>query len=203
MPNANNAMATVTYTKPPARPASAKPLGMYKAAGPTMHLTTATTARNFEPSGSSSGSIGGCSGSAALRGGSLVGGAYGDAPLGKIAKSNILDNDDGARAAPPPPPPPRGGGGERAARGATLAEMTGRDFAEHVFGRAFEALGGRDDVLVVLACGSKGPADALGGALGGAAPRNFLPCGFVPQLDVLPLCDAFVTHGGAGSVRCL
>ena len=42
-----------------------------------MHLTIATTARNFEPSGSSSGSIGGWSGSAALRGASLVGGARG------------------------------------------------------------------------------------------------------------------------------
>ena len=31
-------------------------------------------------------------------------------------------------------------------------------------------------------------------------PPNFLACGVVPQLDVLPLCDAFVTHGGMGSV---
>ena len=31
-------------------------------------------------------------------------------------------------------------------------------------------------------------------------PPNFMACGVVPQLDVLPLCDAFLTHGGMGSV---
>ena len=38
------------------------------------------------------------------------------------------------------------------------------------------------------------------GGLDVELPPNFMACGVVPQLDVLPLCDAFVTHGGMGSV---
>merc|ERR1711920_1068143 len=34
----------------------------------------------------------------------------------------------------------------------------------------------------------------------GALPENFLPVAVVPQLEVLPLCSAFITHGGMGSV---
>ena len=69
--------------------------------------------------------------------------------------------------------------------------------------RAPQASGGLRQLTTLYLTNNRvgaGGARALGGALGGAAPRNFLPCGFVPQLDVLPLCDAFVTHGGAGSV---
>merc|ERR1712032_1205711 len=34
----------------------------------------------------------------------------------------------------------------------------------------------------------------------GDVPPNFLPVAVVPQLEMLPLCSAFITHGGMGSV---
>jgi UDP:flavonoid glycosyltransferase YjiC (YdhE family) len=115
--------------------------------------------------------------------GSVVTGAYFDrAPMGDLMPGHIAENDDGATVG-----------------GKALRDMTGEQFMHFVFGRAFDALGGRDDVLVVLSCGENGPAAALE-KLAPPLPPNFLPCGTVPQLEVLPLCDAFITHGGMGSV---
>ena len=116
--------------------------------------------------------------------GSVVTGYFFDAPLGRAIPSHIAANT---------------GGDDERADGKSLAEMTGKDFVHFVFRRAFAAFGGRDDVFVVLACG-KGGAEKVFGGLDVELPPNFMACGVVPQLDVLPLCDAFVTHGGMGSV---
>lgn len=78
----------------------------------------------------------------------------------------------------------------------SLTDKTGRDLAHFVWKSAFEALGGSDEILVVMAIGNH--PDALEGM--GDVPTNFLPVTVVPQLDVLPLCSAFITHGGMGSV---
>ena len=60
---------------------------------------------------------------------------------------------------------------------------------------AFEALGSTEDIVVLLACGPK--EYALEGLI---VPQNFMPFPMVPQLEVLPLCNVFVTHGGMGSI---
>ena len=72
---------------------------------------------------------------------------------------------------------------------------SGKEFAQYVWKAAFEALGSSEDVLVVLAHGPQ--EDALEGL---DVPKNVMPFEWVPQLEVLPLSDAFVTHGGMGSV---
>ena len=61
-----------------------------------------------------------------------------------------------------------------------------------------EALGGRDDTVVVIACGTRGSEAVLDGLP--PVPSNFMTFAHVPQLDVLRLCSAFITHGGMGSV---
>jgi len=76
------------------------------------------------------------------------------------------------------------------------AARSGQEAAHRVWSTAFEALGSASDILVVLAVGRRD------GALRGLPPlpANFLPCQVVPQLEVLPLCAAFITHAGMGSV---
>eukprot|EP00927_Polykrikos_kofoidii_P002482 TRINITY_DN10986_c0_g1_i1.p1 TRINITY_DN10986_c0_g1~~TRINITY_DN10986_c0_g1_i1.p1 ORF type:complete len:471 (-),score=65.21 TRINITY_DN10986_c0_g1_i1:264-1493(-) len=78
--------------------------------------------------------------------------------------------------------------------GKTLCKMTGKDVAEFVWKVAFEALGGDENLLVVMVTGGKEA--ALEGV---PRPSNFLCFAKVPQLEVLPLCSAFITHGGMGS----
>eukprot|EP00584_Thalassiosira_punctigera_P000320 CAMPEP_0172538666 /NCGR_PEP_ID=MMETSP1067-20121228/10013_1 /TAXON_ID=265564 ORGANISM="Thalassiosira punctigera, Strain Tpunct2005C2" /NCGR_SAMPLE_ID=MMETSP1067 /ASSEMBLY_ACC=CAM_ASM_000444 /LENGTH=439 /DNA_ID=CAMNT_0013324211 /DNA_START=126 /DNA_END=1446 /DNA_ORIENTATION=+ len=72
---------------------------------------------------------------------------------------------------------------------------SGKELSHFVWKAAFDALAGSGDTLVVMACGTR--EDALEGL---EAPDNFLTVPVVPQLDVLPLCSAFITHGGMGSV---
>jgi len=86
-------------------------------------------------------------------------------------------NDDGTQAA-----------------GKMLAQMTGKEIAHFIWKAAFDALGGDEDLLVVMAVGEH--EDALEGL---TLPANFRKFGAVPQLEVLPLCSAFITHGGMGS----
>jgi hypothetical protein len=78
-----------------------------------------------------------------------------------------------------------------------LAECTGKEITQHVFRTCFEALGGNEQVLVIGALGPQG--DVLEGLP--AVPDNFILRTSVPQLEVLSMCDAFVTHGGANSVH--
>jgi hypothetical protein len=78
-----------------------------------------------------------------------------------------------------------------------LAELTGKEITLRVFRTCFEAFGGSDQILVIMAVGPQD--DALEGLP--AAPGNFILRPSVPQLEVLSLCDAFVTHGGANSMH--
>jgi len=77
----------------------------------------------------------------------------------------------------------------------SLSEMSGQIFAHFVWKAAFEALGGSEEIIMVMALGNR--EDVLEGL---TVPKNFLPFKVVPQLEVLPLCSAFITHGGMGSV---
>lgn len=82
--------------------------------------------------------------------------------------------------------------------GRTLVESAGKDFCQYVFRTCMEAFGGRDEYMVVLATGR---AEAPLEGVGVKTPANFLVTPFVPQLAVLPLCSAFVSHGGMGSIN--
>eukprot|EP00931_Biecheleriopsis_adriatica_P062079 TRINITY_DN37376_c0_g1_i1.p1 TRINITY_DN37376_c0_g1~~TRINITY_DN37376_c0_g1_i1.p1 ORF type:complete len:468 (-),score=82.52 TRINITY_DN37376_c0_g1_i1:231-1634(-) len=76
-----------------------------------------------------------------------------------------------------------------------LSEMSGQEFARFVWKVAFEALGESEEITVVMALGKR--EDVLEGL---NVPKNFFPFAVLPQLEVLPLCSAFITHGGMGSV---
>ena len=78
-----------------------------------------------------------------------------------------------------------------------LGETTGKDFVQFVIQRAFEAFGQDEGIMVVLTTGPK--EDALEGLP--AVPKNFIVQDVVPQLELLPKCHAFVTHGGANSMH--
>ena len=78
-----------------------------------------------------------------------------------------------------------------------LQGTTGKEFMQFVFRRAFEALESFDNLLVILTTGPK--KDALEGLP--EVPENFLVQETVPQLQLLPKCHAFITHGGANSMH--
>merc|ERR1712113_1119342 len=78
-----------------------------------------------------------------------------------------------------------------------LEDCTGKQLVQHVFRCCFEALGKNDDFLVVMSLGPQ--SDALEGLP--PVPSNFIVRSAVPQLEVLPRCAAFVTHGGANSMH--
>merc|ERR1712129_431725 len=78
-----------------------------------------------------------------------------------------------------------------------LADRTGRDLVQHVYRSCFEAVGGKDELLIVMSIGSQ--SDALDGLP--PVPSNFIVRDAVPQLEVLQRCSAFLTHGGANSVH--
>jgi len=77
-----------------------------------------------------------------------------------------------------------------------VQDLTGKEFIQLVFRTAYEAFA-QEDVFVVMAVGPK--EDALEGMP--EAPKNFLLQKSVPQLELLPKCQAFVTHGGANSMH--
>jgi len=97
-------------------------------------------------------------------------------PLGKYADSNDDGKPEGARG---------------------LCDYNGKEFSQFVWRTCFEALGGRDDLLVVMSLGP--PDDALDGMP--PVPSNFIIRKAVPQLEVLRRCSAFLTHGGANSMH--
>ncbi|CAE8607443.1 unnamed protein product [Polarella glacialis] len=98
-------------------------------------------------------------------------------PLGHMAEQNDAGRPEGARGLP---------------------EYSGKELCQQVYRSCFEALGGDRDILALLATGLCD--DALEGLLP-PVPSNFLVVPSVPQLEVLKLCDAFVTHGGANSMH--
>lgn len=95
----------------------------------------------------------------------------------RLLPGGAVGNDDGTQS-----------------NGKTLGQMTGKEVAHYIWGTAFEALGSSEDLLVVVTVG--GREDALGSLV---LPPNFHAFSHVPQLEFLPLCDAFITHGGMGS----
>jgi hypothetical protein len=80
----------------------------------------------------------------------------------------------------------------------SLLEHTGKDFCLFAFRAVFEAVARDPDMFAVV---SMGPhmAEALEALP--EPPSNMVVRESVPQLDLLPLCDAFVTHGGANSMH--
>eukprot|EP00930_Biecheleria_cincta_P068431 TRINITY_DN5585_c0_g1_i1.p2 TRINITY_DN5585_c0_g1~~TRINITY_DN5585_c0_g1_i1.p2 ORF type:complete len:243 (-),score=55.50 TRINITY_DN5585_c0_g1_i1:324-1052(-) len=78
-----------------------------------------------------------------------------------------------------------------------LADVTGREIAQHVFRCCFEAFGNRDDLVVALSLGAQD--DILDGLP--PLPANFIASRAMPQLQLLPLCSAFLTHAGANSMH--
>ena len=99
-----------------------------------------------------------------------------------LATALVKDNDDGTTL-----------------HGRTLAQLTGRDFAHFVWRCAIDAFGGRDGVLVVVAHGRPSGGGYSAHASGEttlaangvpAMPNNFVVVSTVPQLELLPLCDA-------------
>ena len=58
----------------------------------------------------------------------------------------------------------------------------------------FEALGSRDDLIVIMSIGKRIDAKDLG-----EIPNNFRIYNYVPQLEVLKQVDLFITHGGMNS----
>ena len=74
----------------------------------------------------------------------------------------------------------------------SLSEYTGKEFCQQVWRTCFNALGGKDAFLVIMTLGPM--EDAPEGLP--LVPANFLVCIVVPQIEVLRLHDAFVTHGG-------
>lgn len=92
--------------------------------------------------------------------------------------------------------PPLDADGALADERAATGGMVGRDFAHFVWAAAIGALGDDPSILVILVTG-KHP-DATDGLP--PLPRNFVCAPCVPQLKLLPLCAAFITHGGVGSI---
>lgn len=79
-----------------------------------------------------------------------------------------------------------------------LENKNGKDLCRHIWGTCLEALGGREDILVVMALGS---GENVMDCLPADIPDNVVLRVAVPQLEVLQRCSAFVTHGGANSVH--
>merc|ERR1712118_489921 len=73
------------------------------------------------------------------------------------------------------------------------AKTSGKEFCRTMWERIFQAFGGNDKYVVVMATVSEDP-DALEGF---EIPANFIVRRKCPQLDVLKVADVFITHGGA------
>ena len=76
------------------------------------------------------------------------------------------------------------------------ARSSGRDFCRPLWQRIFEAFGGNDKYVVVVATISQDP-EALKGF---KIPSNIIVRRSCPQLEVLKVADAFITHGGFNSM---
>ena len=77
-----------------------------------------------------------------------------------------------------------------------LAESTGKEFVQWLFRLVIEAFGDQDGWQLIFSTG--GQEDALEGI---QLPKNLVAQGSVPQLELLPKCHVFITHGGANSVH--
>jgi len=75
------------------------------------------------------------------------------------------------------------------------ARSSGKDFCRGLWQRAFDAFGDKKGYVVVMASQSQQP-DSLEGF---EIPSNFIIRRKCPQLEILKLADAFITHGGFNS----
>lgn len=75
---------------------------------------------------------------------------------------------------------------------------SGKEFCQFVYRQCFEAFGSDPNLVVVVAMGSNGQ-EALEDLP--PVPPNFVLRPSVPQLELLPLLDGFITHGGANSTH--
>lgn len=80
----------------------------------------------------------------------------------------------------------------------SIKEYTGKEFCQFVYKTCFEAIGNDPNILAIVSMGTHGE-EALCGLP--PVPQNVVLMKSVPQIDLLPLCDAFVTHGGANSMH--
>lgn len=80
---------------------------------------------------------------------------------------------------------------------AGIEDLTGKDYCHMVWGACMEAFGKEKDLVVLTSVG--GNDDALEGLP--EKPDNFVIRKAVKQLEVLEMCSAFVTHGGANSMH--
>lgn len=76
-----------------------------------------------------------------------------------------------------------------------LSECTGKELIQLLYRTVFEAFGGAEDVLLVVSTARE---DALEGL---DLPNNLVARPSLPQLELLPKCHAFITHGGANSMH--
>jgi UDP:flavonoid glycosyltransferase YjiC (YdhE family) len=76
------------------------------------------------------------------------------------------------------------------------APTNGKEFCRTLWGRIFEAFGGKENYVVVLATVADDPKALEGFEI----PSNFIVRRKCPQLEVLKVADAFITHGGANSM---
>eukprot|EP00441_Pelagodinium_beii_P035121 CAMPEP_0197628430 /NCGR_PEP_ID=MMETSP1338-20131121/6745_1 /TAXON_ID=43686 ORGANISM="Pelagodinium beii, Strain RCC1491" /NCGR_SAMPLE_ID=MMETSP1338 /ASSEMBLY_ACC=CAM_ASM_000754 /LENGTH=523 /DNA_ID=CAMNT_0043199411 /DNA_START=11 /DNA_END=1582 /DNA_ORIENTATION=+ len=87
---------------------------------------------------------------------------------------------------------------ERPEGSRSITEYTGKEFCQYVYEACFEAVRQDQNLLAIFAMGSNGE-EALEGIA--PPPCNAILRESVAQVELLPLCDAFVTHGGANSMH--
>jgi len=76
------------------------------------------------------------------------------------------------------------------------APTNGKNFCRTLWERIFKAFGGKENYVVVMATVAEDPKALEGFEI----PANFIVRRKCPQLDVLQVADAFITHGGANSM---
>lgn len=79
-----------------------------------------------------------------------------------------------------------------------IVAATGAQIARYIWSCAFHAMGGRPDRFVLIATGRRPPEEAFQGLP--PLPPNFVAARWLPLTELLPLSDAFICHGGMGSV---
>jgi len=76
------------------------------------------------------------------------------------------------------------------------AVASGKVYCRTLWERIFKAFGGKENYVVVMATVAEDPKALEGFEI----PANFIVRRKCPQLDVLQVADAFITHGGANSM---
>jgi len=76
------------------------------------------------------------------------------------------------------------------------AVVSGKEFCRNLWQKIFKAFGWKDKYVVVMATVAEDP-NALEGL---EVPSNFIVRRRCPQLEILKVADAFITHGGANSM---